>query len=169
MRFKLQKYFDALEENISMNSLTSRIRFQKITYLLKAFGVHVPYPFNWYLHGPYSSILADDGFALEQLGTNKRRKLAEPFDINQDKSSLQQAKEFLERLREVTPNLRDHERVEIAASLHFLANRTLRGEARCDRLIRRLERHKPEYTTNHTKKVCSLLKQFGVITENTYN
>jgi len=41
----------------------SRLRVQKVVYLMKATGSGLPYDFNWYLRGPYSPDLARDLFA----------------------------------------------------------------------------------------------------------
>ena len=46
-------------------SFLERLRVQKLVYLMQhAFGIDLGYPYNWYIHGPYSPDLARDAFAL---------------------------------------------------------------------------------------------------------
>jgi uncharacterized protein YwgA len=46
------------------SSFNDRLIFQKTIYLLQAFGLYLGYYFSWYIHGPYSTTLTRDGFAL---------------------------------------------------------------------------------------------------------
>jgi uncharacterized protein YwgA len=43
----------------------NRLRLQKYVYIVKYFGLDLGYSYNMYLHGPYSSSLADDYFSIE--------------------------------------------------------------------------------------------------------
>ena len=51
----------------SVDSYDDRLRFQKIVYLLQAFGINRGYDFAWYLRGPYCSLAAHDGFDLRDV------------------------------------------------------------------------------------------------------
>src|SRR5208337_4878465 len=50
-----------------MDEFKIRIKYQKIVYLLQAYGLPVGYGFGWYLKSPYSSELAH---ALYSIYTN---------------------------------------------------------------------------------------------------
>jgi uncharacterized protein YwgA len=160
-RFRIQKCFDYLEEEVSMSTLADRIRFQKIVYLMQALDVDLSYPFGWYLHGPYSTELADDGFALANMESASRRKLAEPLDI--DVKALKKAKSFLDTLEAELPDTESYKKLEIAASLHFLAKQTLAGKADCDVVMRRLLQNKPELNRKQVRSVCTLMSRQGLI------
>lgn len=51
----------------SVDSFGDRLRFQKLVYLLQAFGINRGYDFAWYLRGPYCSLAAHDGFDLRDV------------------------------------------------------------------------------------------------------
>lgn len=162
-RFRLRKFLDFLGEGISMDTLSQRVEFQKMTYLLQAFDVDIWYPFNWYLHGPYSTQLADDGFALASMDSSKLDKLAEPYSIEENRENLERMREFLQHLRGITPGLKDYERFELAASLHFLARRTLRDRGNCKEIVERLRQRKPEFRLEQATRVCRLMSEVGLI------
>lgn len=90
-----------------------RLIFQKTIYLLQAFGLYIGIPFSWYLHGPYSTILAKHGYDL-----TKRYKETCPIRFANMASE--------ERFRQFTEFLgtrgRDAKWLEGLASLHFLTN-----------------------------------------------
>ncbi len=48
----------------NMNQFTDRIMVQKKVYILQQLGYEFDYKFNLYIHGPYSSSLAKDGFEI---------------------------------------------------------------------------------------------------------
>ncbi len=48
-----------------VKSLEDRIILQKSIYLLKTLGYDMKFHFNWYLKGPYSPQLADQGYSLQ--------------------------------------------------------------------------------------------------------
>ncbi len=45
-----------------------RLELQKVVYLLQEAGADLGYHFGWYIHGPYSSSLADDAYPLSSSG-----------------------------------------------------------------------------------------------------
>ena len=51
-----------------ISSFDSRLRIQKIVYILKAMGVNLKYPFEFYKsgHGVYSRKLAEDYYHFKQ-------------------------------------------------------------------------------------------------------
>jgi len=63
-------YEGIFRTDINMDSFENRIRLQKLIYILISYKIHFKYNFSWYVKGPYSSDLANDGFCfMETLQT----------------------------------------------------------------------------------------------------
>lgn len=90
-----------------------RLIFQKTIYLLQAFGLYIGIPFSWYLHGPYSTVLAKYGYDL----TKRYEKIC-PIRFAHA-ASERRFKLFTEFLG---PRSRDAKWLEVLASIHFLRN-----------------------------------------------
>lgn len=61
----------------NLTSLNERIKTQKMQYLAQIFNVTPIYPFNLYIHGPYSPELASDLFYLKNRNAHiKTQKFA---------------------------------------------------------------------------------------------
>ncbi len=61
--------------NLDLNSLPSRIAFQKTVYLLQSLGLESNFNFRWHSFGPYSSSLAKVAFNLSSEEINNSQKL----------------------------------------------------------------------------------------------
>jgi uncharacterized protein YwgA len=98
-------------DNFNVASFKDRLTFQKTVYLLQASGVFLGYSFNWYLHGPYSSVLARDGFQLSTIydGLESYR-----FRDPKTEAAFDQFREFINEHRD------EADWLEAAASIHFL-------------------------------------------------
>lgn len=57
-------YSQVFGEDLRMDDFDDRIRLQKLIYILRSQGLDFDYTFTWYLRGPYSPRLADDGYSL---------------------------------------------------------------------------------------------------------
>ena len=64
--------------NLDMSRFKDRLLLQKRVFLLQELGMDLGYEFRKYIHGPYSSSLAKDGFALE-IKNNSNNENAESF------------------------------------------------------------------------------------------
>jgi uncharacterized protein YwgA len=49
-----------------MSTFGSRIKLQKLVYILKSLGIHFGYDFTWYIYGPYSPDLTRDGYLFNR-------------------------------------------------------------------------------------------------------
>jgi len=110
---------DALGINVSMGCFADRLVLQKATYLAQAAGVQLGYSYNWYLRGPYSPVLARDGFSIEaELKAGEDESKAWRLDPVS-----------LDRLGKVARLIRSgrtedrQRRLELLASVHFLVQR----------------------------------------------
>lgn len=61
---------------VDMSEFDRRLVLQKTVYLLQEAGVHLGYPYRWYLRGPYSPALADDLFMFASLEDHGASELA---------------------------------------------------------------------------------------------
>jgi uncharacterized protein YwgA len=52
--------------DFDLETLDSRIIFQKTIYLLQRAGLSLGYTFSWYIFGPYCSQLAKEGFEIKE-------------------------------------------------------------------------------------------------------
>ena len=50
-----------------MGSYGGRQRLQRLVYMLQAFGVNIGYDYNWYLAGPYDTLLMACAYVLEKF------------------------------------------------------------------------------------------------------
>lgn len=58
-----------LEIKLDMKPFSTRLRIQKILYLLQELGLQTGWKFSWYVRGPYSPDLAHELFEHQQKGT----------------------------------------------------------------------------------------------------
>jgi uncharacterized protein YwgA len=126
-------YRSIFEKDIDMNSLDTRIKLQKLVYILKSEGIDFGYNFTWYIRGPYSSDLADDGFYVSQ-------RMAETFSTPYTKSTEDQ--NVIDKLSKVKHIIRNSNTAELVASYLFL-HRNYRINT-TDELMKR----KPRFTEN---------------------
>ena len=161
--FTFLNYLTWLGEEAKMDTFEERIKFQKIVYLLQAFGIKLRYHFSWYFHGPYSSALADDGFAMENLTDQVRKKLSNTEKVQDEVSILVEVKKFIQQLRNRTPDLADYERFELAASLHFIAIRALRDKNAWKESILELTSQKPKFKRKDGRKIWDVLKEVRLL------
>jgi len=98
-------------DNFDMSSFNGRLTLQKTIYLMQAFGINIGYDFSWYLRGPYSSKLASNGFALQEVYRNIPKG---SFDNKQIQKKFDRFIEFMGDKKS------DPDRIEILTSIHFL-------------------------------------------------
>lgn len=162
-RFKVQKCFTLLNKDVDMSTLDKRIIFQKTIYLLKAFGVNLNYYFSWYLRGPYSTTLADDGYALNSLEPESRLELTHDVDVESDMVFINKTKDFIKDLEENLQTRNERSRLELSASLHFLSKYTLNGKGGFERAYQRLRFHKPRFNKREASCVWKLMEKHKLI------
>ncbi|MFW9888593.1 MAG: hypothetical protein ACFFER_10445 [Candidatus Thorarchaeota archaeon] len=162
-RFRVQKCLMLLDEDADMGSLKKRIKFQKTIYLLEAFGANLNYHFSWYLRGPYSTSLADDGYALYSLEPESRLELANDVNVDSDKVPIEKMKAFLKELRLVLDAKSESSRLELAASLHFLSNYTLNRQGGFEKAYLQLSYHKPRFRKQEAFRMWKLMEKYNLV------
>lgn len=100
-------------DNFRMDSLDSRIVFQKTVYFLQVFGIRLNYDFSWYHYGPYCPLLVRDGFVLKE---NIKSMDAVCFENKELEVKFNNFINFLGKGKN------DYVWLEALASVHFLRN-----------------------------------------------
>lgn len=126
--------------NFSMDDFEGRLILQKSVYLLQAFGIYRGYDFSWYIHGPYSPKLTNDGFLLQEI---YGMLPAGSFRSSADRSRFSRFLDFMEDKK------RDPDRLEILASIHFLKN--VNKQTSKKSILEKVEKKQPYFT----KKQCA--------------
>ena len=96
----------------SMAEFDSRLKLQKMVYLLQAFGVYLGYDFSWYLRGPHCLVLTSNGLRLQEIYAS----IPEQKVRFSNKKSQKLFKKFLKFVKG-----KSTDDLEIAASLHCLS------------------------------------------------
>lgn len=152
----------ALQElgvNSDVSEFDSRLILQKTVYLLQAAGIHLGYPFNWYLRGPYSPALTRD---LYDQASN--REDAEGWEL--DAKSRQVARE-LEPLVAGRPGetaTAQARRLELAASLLYLAQLRRVNLDDVQKATEQLAHNGKEFPIAQVTGAIDDLRQIGLLT-----
>jgi uncharacterized protein YwgA len=73
--------FDVLGK--TQDHFDNRFKIQKYVFLAKEFGLDMGYDFTRYIHGPYSSELANDYYDLGKYGAGDTVDLPSEFDLEE--------------------------------------------------------------------------------------
>lgn len=111
---RLNKIFhEVTGKNIEMKTFDDRILFQKVIYFLNNAGVNFDYKFSWYIRGPYSSVLASEGFQVAEA-RNSGAKIGDNFKLEAEDMKI------LKRVGLEFPEMAN-QRSELYASILFFA------------------------------------------------
>ncbi|NQU82372.1 MAG: hypothetical protein HQ539_00250 [Parcubacteria group bacterium] len=86
-----------------------RLRSQKVQYLAQLFEVSPHYPYNLYIYGPYSPVLANDLFQIQREGSKVKLDKLIPLELEYRFNKL---KKFIEG--------KTNKQLEIIATVHWL-------------------------------------------------
>ena len=151
---------DVLGLDFSVSSFQDRLIFQKAIYLAQAAGVNLGYYYSWYLHGPYCSALASDGFAVQN-------EIAQGHDESREWKLDAASIANLQRLKPLFQADSDGERarkLELLASNHFLIKRKQVSEATPEKLSATLRRFKKLFPIEEIAEALRELKTYGLLT-----
>ncbi len=136
----------------SMDTFNDRLQLHKFIYLLQTFDVYLGYEFNWYIRGPYCSLLSTCGFQL--------REIYDEIPKQKIKFRMSSAQKKFEKFRKFIKGREDNlEFLEIAASLHWLKVRKNSDED----AIRRVTAKKPNFTEERCKEILEELREWNLI------
>jgi uncharacterized protein YwgA len=122
-----------------METFRKRKWFQKVVVLAQEMGIPLGYGFGWYRHGPYSSSLANDGFAIEMIMDDSSKKYA---DMNEYDEVVEGFASLLNCAEKELHELEEPEVVELLASLVFLKNHVYPSPKTKNDLYNALARYK---------------------------
>ncbi len=99
---------------LNIGTFEQRKILQKSVFILKQMGLTFEYPYNWYLHGPYSPSLADDAY---EITYNE-----EKYNTESSKYHFkEQTKEKVDKFKDIFKGReKDEDWLELVSSLLFL-------------------------------------------------
>jgi uncharacterized protein YwgA len=140
---------------VSTATFEDRLVTQKVVYLLQKAGVHLGYPFQWYLRGPYSSDLSADIYSLAaESAPNRGEAETWKLDIK--------SRRRIGRLKTIWTNFQDIEdkarNLELIASVHFLIDQEPARMHDISGLRKILKRFKKLFSEPEIREAISTLR-----------
>ncbi|MFO7968075.1 MAG: hypothetical protein R6U44_10805 [Archaeoglobaceae archaeon] len=123
----------------NVNRFNHRLKLQKFVYLARRFGLNLGYGYNLYIHGPYSPVLADDYYRLDENVTKEHVELPEEFFklVNKKSETWLELAATLIMIEERNPGMNDEDKINLVLSNKPFADReTLKD------VLRSLYKHK---------------------------
>lgn len=158
----LMSLVQKLEENISVRSFSQRKRLQKLIYIAQEMGIESRYNFGWYKYGPYSSGLADDGYAACSIRSPDWDKYANLSDLSEHENDIQKFRRFLDDARDEMKDLDEPDLLELLASLLFLRLHAYPPIESKDEAIGRLSQYKP-FSEEQAETAWQLLEKYKLV------
>jgi uncharacterized protein YwgA len=150
---------DGLGLPFKITTFEDRLIMQKAVYLVQAAGVNLGYFYHWYLHGPYSSSLTKDEFAIA-MGISADLDESKGWKLD-DASSKR-----LNRIRSLfSETKRDKlaKKLELLASVHFLIDHKQVTGANTKQITETLKRFKKDFSEVDVKKALGELNTYGLL------
>jgi len=97
--------------NYNIDTFDGRLILQKTIYLMQSFDLPLGYRFSWYIYGPYSPDLTEDGYQLKDIF----KEVPSMKFVKEEREK--QFKKFIKFLGE---KKNDPKWLEILASIHFI-------------------------------------------------
>lgn len=130
-----------------MLSFNNRLKLQKYIYLIQSMKLGLGYGFNFYLHGPYSTELAKDGFQIKNYSEIKPLS----FDNQEAETKFNKFLEFFK------PHKDDREWLEVSATYIYWKKQQVEEE----RIIEMINTKHPNYSIEKIKKIIQEFKETG--------
>jgi uncharacterized protein YwgA len=144
-RERLAGFLSALSENgiltFDKNRFNHRLKVQKYVYIANCFGFKTYYSYSLYIHGPYSSSLAHDYYAVGEFQN------AAPIALNERFVKLVKGK--------------SEEWLELAATIIMIRRRYARINH--DDLIDLVITNKPYANREDLRIIIATLERFGCL------
>jgi len=139
--------------NFNMNYFNNRLKLQKFIYLVQATGLNLGYNFRLYLRGPYSTMLAREGFEMISMEESNELKFED----------VESEKKFSDMLSFIQDKKDDSDVMEILASL--LLFHKIYPDKTEENLVKLVEEKSPRFNGQgqKIKKYLSELKACAVL------
>jgi len=150
---------DGLNLPFNIDYFMDRLIMQKTVYLAQAAGVNLGYFYHWYLHGPYSSSLTRDEYAVA-MDISSGLDESEGWKLDESSSR---------RLEGIKSIFSEPERdklarkLELLASVHFLIDRKQASEADPSRIAATLKRFKKDFSEQGVKEAIGELSRYDLL------
>ena len=168
-----------LLERLGENRYYGMIVVQKIVYFLReAFGADLPYRFHFYHFGPYSDALDWDlqmmrSFGLIRIGSDPK-KTGYSIQVNEQTSdeAIRAAHTLIERnkdkIRKVLGLFGQYppSRLELASTIHFVHNTTVRGKGKAQHrsiVGKEVKELKPKFGMGIIEQEYDCLAKTGIL------
>ncbi|MBI2675366.1 MAG: hypothetical protein HYX24_02825 [Candidatus Aenigmarchaeota archaeon] len=139
------------KKDIDMSSFNDRLKLQKITYIIISAGINLDYKFGWHLRGPYSSLLASDGF---MLSNNSQSYIDVGYRIPE--YCQKKIEEVRENFGSDLSDTSDTNMMELYSSILYIVNR---GEKISDeKIIQYVKNRKPWFDEQTIKKALDKIR-----------
>jgi uncharacterized protein YwgA len=154
----LKLAMDCLDLEVEVDEFNDRLILQKATYLAQAAGVHLGYFYRWYLRGPYSPAVADDGFALN-------REIKSDCDDSQSWELDEVSSKRLSEIKKLIgrKNPQRARKLELLASVHFLVDQKQVSKSDPDLITEKLHRFNKQFTKSEVEKSLGQLREYGLL------
>jgi len=138
-----------------------RKTFQKTIYLLQELGIKFGYHFSWYLNGPYSSSLADDGYEMVGLRISEKsigKFKSKTIDIpNENNINI-----LFNNIDLKSNETSDY--LELLASIHFLLTHAYPKIRNENEAKQKLKQYKPDkFSDKEIENAVNNLRAAGLI------
>jgi len=155
-KFKLLAAFNVMNQKISMATFDERLVLQKKVYLLQQLGLNLGNAYGWYLRGPYSRDVTNDGFYLAGIQNQNIASL--------EKNEIGATEKLQLLVNDAQVSLKNSEVycLELIASLHFILKYGYPKPSNDKEAINQLTKQKPEFTKTDVKTAMGLLKKHGL-------
>jgi len=137
--------------NFDSSTFEGRLIFQKTVYFLQVFKFDFGYKFNWYVYGPYSKELADDGFSITDTNSSKEIKF-----VNDDFE-----KRFSVLLAFLGSRKNDPKWLELLASIDFLT-RSYPNKNKVD-ILNIIKTKQTYFTETEFNEAYKYLQNLGIL------
>lgn len=118
-----------------------RLKLQKYVFIAESFGFKTPYSFSLYLHGPYSSKLADDYYAVADF---------------EERTPVALDKRFVKLVKD-----KSEEWLELAATIIMIRKRYKSIEL--DKLVSLVKNAKPYAERENVVEIVNSLQKHGCL------
>jgi uncharacterized protein YwgA len=137
--------------SFDMTNFSDRLKLQKFIYLMQSTNLNLGYKFSLYLHGPYSTQLARDGFDMPSFGEVDELK----FEDVELESKFQKFYMFLGDKKD------KKDIMEILGSLHLFHK--LNPAFSEEKIIKLVLEKNSNFEEEEVKNMLEKLKQFREI------
>lgn len=134
-----------------METFAERKKVQKMVYLLdKAVGMNFDFPYNWYLHGPYSPDVTRIIFDVVEKH-QKVESNPNSLDSN-DFRKIERLKSFLKA------DIDSIDELELLVSVHYLLTCSGNSKPIVKEIVSFMQEKKPYFTENEVQNAIDRLQ-----------